>query len=52
MQLAQRLQQLPAYVFAELAARVEALRREGQDVIRLDIGSPDLPPSPEVIAAL
>lgn len=52
MQLAQRLQHLPTYVFAELAARAEKLRREGQDVIRLDIGSPDLPAPPEVIATL
>lgn len=52
MQLAQRLQHLPTYVFAELAARAEKLRREGHDVIRLDIGSPDLPAPPEVIATL
>lgn len=52
MQLAQRLQHLPTYVFAELAARAEKLRRAGQDVIRLDIGSPDLPAPPEVIATL
>ncbi len=52
MQLAHRLGNLPTYVFAELAARAEILRREGRDVIRLDIGSPDLPPAPEVVAAL
>lgn len=52
MKLAQRLENLPTYIFAELAARAEALRREGRDVIRLDIGSPDMPPPPEVVAAL
>lgn len=38
--------------FSEIARQVEALRAEGQDVIRLDIGSPDLPPAGFIVKAL
>jgi LL-diaminopimelate aminotransferase len=49
---ATRLQNLPPYPFARWAARVGAARQKGYDVIRLDIGSPDLPPEDEVIETL
>ena len=49
---AQRIQTLPVNFFASLEARIAALQKSGRDVIRLDIGSPDMPPPPEVIAAL
>ncbi len=49
---AHRLQNLPPYPFARWAAQVAAARQQGLDVIRLDIGNPDLPPPDEVIAAL
>jgi LL-diaminopimelate aminotransferase len=49
---AQRLSQLPANYFAVIEQRIQALQQEGKDIIRLDIGSPDLPPAPRVIAAL
>ena len=35
-----------------LGARVRALQSEGQDIIRLDIGSPDMPPPAFIIDAL
>ncbi|MBC8331894.1 MAG: aminotransferase class I/II-fold pyridoxal phosphate-dependent enzyme [Anaerolineae bacterium] len=38
--------------FATLSARVAALRAAGYDVIRLDIGSPDLPPAVHIVEAL
>jgi LL-diaminopimelate aminotransferase len=38
--------------FADIAREVEVMRAEGRDVIRLDIGSPDLPPPDFVIEAL
>ncbi len=38
--------------FATLTARVNELRAAGHDVIRLDIGSPDLPPAPHIVDAL
>ncbi len=40
----QRLTQLPPYPFAVIGERLRSLQKQGIDVIRLDIGSPDLPP--------
>ncbi len=47
-----RLQAIPTYIFAEIGKRARALAAEGTDVVRLDIGSPDLTPAPEVIETL
>ena len=52
MRTAERLNNLPTYVFATIGRRVRALRAEGVDVICLDIGSPDLPPPEAVIETL
>lgn len=52
MKTSQRLNHLPVNFFAGLNHRILALQRDGQDVIRLDIGSPDLPPDPAIIQAL
>jgi LL-diaminopimelate aminotransferase len=49
---AHRLQNLPPYPFARWAAQVTAARQRGLDVIRLDIGNPDMPPPAEVTATL
>lgn len=49
---AHRLDSIPPYVFAALAARIRTLQAQGRDVIRLDIGSPDLPPAPFIVEAL
>jgi LL-diaminopimelate aminotransferase len=38
--------------FASLVAKVTDFQASGIDVIRLDIGSPDLPPAPNIIEAL
>jgi LL-diaminopimelate aminotransferase len=38
--------------FADLNQRVAHLQAGGADIIRLDIGSPDLPPAPHIIQAL
>jgi LL-diaminopimelate aminotransferase len=38
--------------FADLNRRIKAMQNAGVDIIRLDIGSPDLPPPPEIIQAL
>jgi LL-diaminopimelate aminotransferase len=46
------MQSLPSNFFADIEARVAAMLAGGQDVIRLDVGSPDLPPPPAVIATL
>lgn len=43
---------LPPYPFAQWNAEIARVRAAGVDVIRLDIGNPDLPPPPAVIDAL
>ncbi len=52
MQSAKRISNLKPYFFANLSKRVQALYEKGRDVIRLDIGSPDLPPADFIIDAL
>lgn len=49
---ADRLENMPEYPFARWGERVNAARARGIDVIRLDIGNPDLPPPDVVIDAL
>ncbi|GIK27452.1 MAG: aminotransferase class I/II-fold pyridoxal phosphate-dependent enzyme [Chloroflexi bacterium] len=51
-QPANRLDRLPAYVFAVIGDRLRAMQAAGVDVIRLDIGSPDAPPPDHVIQRL
>ena len=43
--MAERLNRLGANFFADLGDRLMALRAKGVDVIRLDEGSPDMPPA-------
>jgi LL-diaminopimelate aminotransferase len=52
MKHAARLLDLPPYPFARWAKHIEAACSQGIDVIRLDIGGPDLPPPEPVIMAL
>jgi LL-diaminopimelate aminotransferase len=49
---AARMDNLSAHFFARLIGRIAALQAEGQDVIRLDEGNPDLPPAPHILEAL
>ena len=49
---AQRMQLLTTTFFAALGPKIEAMQAAGKDVIRLDEGSPDLPPASTIIAAL
>jgi LL-diaminopimelate aminotransferase len=49
---AERLAALPPYFYADLTQRLAQLRARGVDLIRLDAGSPDLPPAPFVVEAL
>lgn len=52
IQLADRLDLVPPYAFAGISKTIRRLNSEGHDVIRLDAGSPDLPPPPEVVSVL
>jgi LL-diaminopimelate aminotransferase len=49
---AQRAQNLPTLFFATLNQKIADLQAQGADVIRLDAGSPDLPPAADLIARL
>ena len=52
VQSAKRMEGLSLQYFATLAPVIRELQAGGVDVIRLDIGSPDLPPPAPVIEAL
>ena len=52
LQPARRAEALPTLFFATLNKRIAALTAEGADIIRLDAGSPDLPPDERLVAAL
>ena len=52
MKPANRIINLPPYPFARLGKRIAEMKARGVDVIRLDIGSPDMPPPPPIINAL
>ncbi|NDJ51949.1 MAG: aminotransferase class I/II-fold pyridoxal phosphate-dependent enzyme [Chloroflexi bacterium] len=49
---AKRLDRVPPYPFAIIGQKVRELKAAGHDVIRLDMGSPDLPPPQPVIDKL
>ena len=40
------------YYFASLQQKIDQLTNDGKSVFRLDIGSPDMPPPPQVIESL
>ena len=52
MQLAKRMDTVEPYFFAKLGLRIAELKAEGKDIIRLDVGSPDLPPAPFIVDTL
>lgn len=49
---AQRISQVKPYFFADLEKTILNLRESGMDIIRLDMGSPDLPPVDLIIESL
>ncbi len=49
---ASRLQTLSPHFFAELESRIASLNISGKEIIRLDTGSPDLPPAAHIVQAL
>lgn len=52
MRIANRIANLPAYVFAEAARIIAAMKARGVDVIDLGMGSPDLAPPDWIIDKL
>lgn len=49
---AQRLEQIQEYYFSGKLREVRQMVAQGKKVINMGIGSPDLPPSPQVITAM
>lgn len=52
MQVAKRLQAVEEYYFSKKLREIDEMNKQGKNVINLGIGSPDLPPHPEVIKVL
>jgi len=50
--IAERMDQFAVHFFASLETKIRRMQSEGCDIIRLDVGSPDLPPAPHIIEAL
>lgn len=52
MKTATRLASINEYYFSQKLREIDALNKEGKNIINLGIGSPDLPPHPDVINVL
>lgn len=52
MEIAQRLQGVGEYYFSKKLREIDELNRAGKNIINLGIGSPDLPPHPDVVRVL
>lgn len=52
MEIANRLSGIGEYYFSQKLREIDELNRQGRKVINLGIGSPDLPPHPDVIKVL
>lgn len=49
---AKRLENIKEYYFSQKLREIEQLNKEGKNIINLGIGSPDLPPHPDVVKVL
>jgi LL-diaminopimelate aminotransferase len=49
---AERISKIKPYFFAELGKRIAGMKTKGADVVRMDIGSPDLPPPGFILEAM
>src|SRR6218665_406072 len=52
MKTAKRLEGIGEYYFSQKLREIEELNKQGKQIINLGIGSPDLPPHPDVIRTL
>ena len=52
MQLADRLDRLPPYLFLEISRKIQAKRAAGFDVVSFGIGDPDIPTPQRIVNAL
>ena len=49
---AERVKMFKPYFFSTLGKKIAKMRSEGKDIIRIDVGSPDLPPADFIIRKL
>lgn len=52
MEIAKRLEGIGEYYFSQKLREIDELNKQGKNVINLGIGSPDMPPHPDVIKTL
>lgn len=52
IKVSKRLKGIGEYYFSQKLREIEQLNKEGKNIINLGIGSPDMPPHPEVIKTL
>ncbi|MEI9808100.1 MAG: aminotransferase class I/II-fold pyridoxal phosphate-dependent enzyme [Bacteroidota bacterium] len=52
MQTSKRLEGIGEYYFSQKLREIDELNKQGSQVINLGIGSPDMPPHPDVISTL
>jgi len=52
MELAERLNKLPPYLFVEINRKIAELRAQGKDVVDFGIGDPDLPTPSHIVEHL
>lgn len=52
IQTSQRLEGIGEYYFSQKLREIETLNKQGKNIINLGIGSPDLPPHPDVVKVL
>jgi LL-diaminopimelate aminotransferase len=52
MEVAKRLEGIGEYYFSQKLREIDELNKQGKQVINLGIGSPDMPPHPDVIKTL
>ena len=52
MEIAKRLEGIGEYYFSQKLREIDEMNKSGKQVINLGIGSPDLPPHPDVIKTL
>jgi aspartate/methionine/tyrosine aminotransferase len=52
MKTSERLEGIGEYYFSQKLREIDELNRQGKNIINLGIGSPDLPPHPDVIKVL
>ena len=52
MEIAKRLEGIDEYYFSQKLREIDELNKQGKNIINLGIGSPDMPPHPDVIKTL